>query len=277
MIEKKIKLSPNQLISLKNKGKKISALTCYDYSFATIANASEIDVLLVGDSGAMTIFGYPDTTHATIEMMESMTKAVSFGAPDKLIVGDMPFLTNRKGINVALESAERLIRAGASAIKLEGIDGHADVIKNIVQSGIPVMGHLGLTPQHVHTLGYKVQGKTQNSADMIKKQALQLQELGCFAIVLECVPNSLAKDIASSLTIPVIGIGAGKDIDGQILVLQDMLGMTVNLKQKFLRHFSNGFAEIKSIINQYHKEVSEQTYPSLKESYDIDISSKNGL
>ncbi|MFC4892060.1 3-methyl-2-oxobutanoate hydroxymethyltransferase [Pseudofrancisella aestuarii] len=271
MTKVKNKLLPSQLLNYKRNKKKISMLTCYDYSFACIANESEIDILLVGDSGVMTIFGYPDTTHATIEMMESMTKAVHSGAPNKFIVGDMPFLSNRKGIKYAVECAEKLIKAGANSIKIEGVEGHADVIEHIVNSGIPVMGHLGLTPQSVNSLGYKVQGKTIDSAELIKQQALLLQRLGCFAVVLECVPSVLAKEITELLDIPVIGIGAGKDVDGQVLVLQDMLGMTLNLKPKFVRHFFSGFTDIKTAFDKYHDEVNNISYPAQSESYDIQI------
>ena len=265
------KLSLEKLTTYKHKSRKISMLTCYDYSFACLANNSNIDLLLVGDSGVTTLLGYPDSTHANIEMIELMTKAVSFGAPNKFIVADMPFLSNRKGVNYALECADKLIKAGANAIKIEGISGHEDVIKYIVQSGIPVMGHLGLTPQSVHATGYKVQGKTTSSFELIKQQATHLQEIGCFSMVLECVPSSLGKEISKTVNIPVIGIGAGSDVDGQVLVLQDMLGMTQNLKPKFVRHFLNGAEQIQNSFNEYHSQVQSGAYPNKDESYNLTV------
>ncbi|WP_119344790.1 3-methyl-2-oxobutanoate hydroxymethyltransferase [Facilibium subflavum] len=272
VISKKQKLTPDQLIKYKQNQQKISMLTCYDYSFACIANQSDVDLLLVGDSGVMTLLGHPDTTHANVEMMSMMTKAVAFGAPDKFIIADMPFLSHRQGISHAVQCADKLIKAGANAIKIEGIDGHQEVISHLTQSGIPVMGHLGLTPQSVHSLGYKVQGKTFDQAQKIKQQALDLQHLGCFSIVLECVPDQLAKEIAELLDIVVIGIGAGAFVDGQVLVLQDMLGMTQHMKPKFVRHFLDGFSCIQAAFNQYHQAVQSGTYPTNQESYTLDIS-----
>ncbi|WP_192483733.1 MULTISPECIES: 3-methyl-2-oxobutanoate hydroxymethyltransferase [Cysteiniphilum] len=151
------------------------------------------------------------------------------------------------------------------------VNGHQEVIAHIIESGIPVMGHIGLTPQSVHSLGYKVQGKDQEAAKSLKAQALQLQEIGCFSLVMECVPNELAKEISQMLSIPVIGIGAGNDVDGQVLVLQDMLGLNSNLQPKFVRHFLNGFNDIKAAFDAYHHAVQSGDYPNKQESYDIKI------
>ncbi|WP_440616830.1 3-methyl-2-oxobutanoate hydroxymethyltransferase [Cysteiniphilum sp. 6C5] len=265
------KQSISDLQSKKLKQQKLSMLTCYDFTFAQIMNETAIDMLLVGDSGVMTQLGYPDTTHATIDMMCFMTQAVVKGAPDKLIIADMPFLAQRQGIAHAIHYADRLIKCGANAIKIEGINGHQEVIAHIVESGIPVMGHIGLTPQSVHSLGYKVQGKDQAAAKNLKEQALQLQEIGCFSLVMECVPSELAKEISQMLSTPVIGIGAGNDVDGQVLVLQDMLGLNNNLQPKFVRHFLNGFSDIKAAFDAYHHAVQSCDYPNKQESYDIKI------
>lgn len=261
------KLNPTQLRLLKGSGQKLSMITCYDYSFAYIINQTDIDLILVGDSGVMVSLGYPDTTHATIDMMAIMTKAVSTGATDKCIIADMPFLSQRQGIEHAITCADTLIKSGANAIKIEGVNGHENIIQHLVESGIPVMGHLGLTPQSVHSIGYRLQGKTDNESNKIKSQAITLQKLGCFSVVLECIPSELAAEIQAALSIPVIGIGAGKQVDGQVLVLQDMLGITQDLKPKFVRHFLNGKDLIQSAIDDYCNHVQNGDYPDTTESY----------
>ena len=261
------KLNPTQLRLLKGSCQKLSMITCYDYSFACIINQTDIDLILVGDSGVMVSLGYPDTTHATIDMMAMMTKAVSRGANHKCIIADMPFLSQRQGIEHATQCADTLIKSGANAIKIEGVNGHEKVIQHLVESGIPVMGHLGLTPQSVHSIGYRLQGKTDNESNKIKTEAIALQKLGCFSVVLECIPSELAAEIQAALSIPVIGIGAGKQVDGQVLVLQDMLGITQDLKPKFVRHFLNGKALVQSAINDYCNHVQNGDYPDTTESY----------
>ena len=262
-----MKINPQKLHCFKEKGHKLSMLTCYDYSFARLINQTNIDLVLVGDSGVMTLFGYADTTHATIEMMAIMTQAVRKGARDKCIIADMPFLSQRQGIKHATIAADRLIKSGANAVKIEGIDGHEHVIQHLVESGIPVMGHLGLTPQFVHSTGYRVQGKSESAAIIIKKQAQKLQQLGCFGIVLECVPAQLAATIQAQTSIPLIGIGAGKYLDGQVLVLHDMLGITSDINPKFVRHFLDGGSLIQSAINEYCVQVQSGDYPTQDESY----------
>src|SRR5580692_722250 len=205
----------------KVEGRKLSMVTCYDYTFASMLSRSAIDGILVGDSAAMVMHGHPSTLSATTELMRLHTEAVVRGAADKFVVADMPFLSFRKGLAAAMDSAQVLMTAGAHAVKLEGVDGHEDVIERMAQSGIPVMGHLGLQPQSVHTYGgFRVQGRSGESAREIVRQANSLEELGAFALVLECVPADLAREITEGLRIPTIGIGAGAGCDGQILVLQ---------------------------------------------------------
>lgn len=252
----------------KQNGQKISMLTCYDYTFARIVNDSEIDCLLVGDSGAMTMHGHPSTLPATVALMALHTAAVVRGAPNKFIVADMPFLSFRKGLAHGVAAAGKLMQAGAHAVKLEGAKGNLDLVRHLVDSGIPVMGHLGLTPQSVNQLGgFKVQGKAQKEQDEIYQDALDLEKAGCFSVVLECVPATLAKKISEELEIPTIGIGAGVDCDGQVLVLQDMLGMNNSFKPKFLRTYFDGVKNIQSAFNQYHQDVVGRNFPNKAESY----------
>lgn len=252
----------------KTKGQKISMLTCYDYSFAKIANDSEIDSLLVGDSLAMVMHGYPTTLNASVEMMALHTAAVAKGAPKKLIVADLPFMSYRKSLGENMTAIEQIMKAGAQAVKLEGAAGNLDLIRHCVDSGVPVMGHLGLTPQSVHQLGgFKVQGRNEKAQALIKEQARQMQEAGAFSVVLECVPSFLAREITQELAIPTIGIGAGPDCDGQVLVLQDMLGMNNDFAPKFLRKYLNACEDIKKAFNQYHSDVVHKNFPNEKESY----------
>lgn len=254
----------------KKKAKeKISMITCYDYSFAQILNETDVDCILVGDSGAMVMHGLPNTVHADNAMMHAMIASVSRGASKKFIVGDLPFLAYRKSLTANMNHVDQLMKAGAEALKLEGALGNLKLITHLVQSGVPVMGHLGLTPQSVHTLGgHKVQGKEKDAQVLIFEQAKKLEDAGCFSLVLECVPSALAKKIADTLHIPVIGIGAGRDVDGQVLVLQDLLGFNDSFKPKFLKKYFNANQIFKNIFNEYHKEVVSQTFPTTKESYE---------
>src|SRR6266852_7113785 len=225
----------------KAEGRKLSMVTCYDYTFARLLSKSPIDGILVGDSAAMVMQGHPSTLSASTELMRLHTEAVVRGAAGKFVVVDMPFLSFRKGLAATLDAAQVLMTAGANAVKLEGVDGHEDVIQRMAQSGIPVMGHLGLQPQSVHAYGgFRVQGRSDDSARDILRQATALEELGAFAVVLECVPANLAQQITQTLQIPTIGIGAGGGCEGQILVLQDLLGMNMNFHTKFARPFLDG-------------------------------------
>lgn len=252
----------------KNVNKAISMLTCYDSWSAAIIEESDIDCILVGDSLAMTMHGYDSTLPADADLMALHTAAVRRGAPNAFIVGDMPFLSYRKGLLPAMEAVEKIMRAGANAVKLEGYTGHGDIIRHIVDSGVPVMGHIGLTPQSVHQLGgYKVQGKSDDKARKLMEDAVALEEAGCFSVVLECVPASIGTDISHRLTIPTIGIGAGNGCDGQVLVLQDMLGLNNKFQPKFVRTFMKGFEGIKNALNEYDQSVKDRSFPSEEESY----------
>jgi 3-methyl-2-oxobutanoate hydroxymethyltransferase len=252
----------------KEKGQKISMLTCYDYSFARILADSEIDCILVGDSLSMVMHGFSSTLNATVEMMALHTAAVVRGANNKFVVGDLPFLSFRKDLNSNMTSIGQIMQAGANAVKLEGAKGNLELIEHVVASGVPVMGHLGLTPQSVNQLGgFKVQGKGDQEQAQIFRDAEALEKAGCFAVVLECVPAHLAKEISSSIKIPTIGIGAGVGCDGQVLVLQDMLGMNKDFHPKFLRTYWQGFEELKTVFNKFHRDVLAQEFPSKEESY----------
>jgi 3-methyl-2-oxobutanoate hydroxymethyltransferase len=261
-------VSNTDFIAAKVERRKLSMVTCYDYTFARLLAKSAIDGILVGDSAAMVMHGHPSTLSASAELMRLHTEAVSRGAPGKFIVADMPFLSFRKGPAAALDAASILMVAGAHAVKLEGVDGHEDVIQRMVQSGIPVMGHLGLQPQSMHAYGgFRVQGRTSDSARSIASQAVALEELGAFAIVLECVPANLAKEISESLPIPTIGIGAGSGCDGQILVLQDLLGMNTDFRPKFARPFLDGERCVVDTLARFDKAVKAGTFPAAEESY----------
>jgi 3-methyl-2-oxobutanoate hydroxymethyltransferase len=260
-------MTPFHLKHTKNQ-RKLSMITCYDATSARVLSETDIDILLVGDSVSMVVHGYDSTVHATLEMMVAHTAAVARGCRNKVIVADMPFLAHRKGLSFAMDNADRLMKAGAHAIKLEGVRGHEEIIKNLVEAGIPVMGHLGLTPQSVHQLGgYKVQGKTPENAEVIQQGAQLLEKLGCFSIVLECIPKLLAQTITKSLSIPTIGIGAGPHTDGQVLVYQDLLGLNDVLKPKFVRTFLSGKDLVKIAVNTYHQTVLSGDFPTDKESY----------
>jgi 3-methyl-2-oxobutanoate hydroxymethyltransferase len=254
--------------AFKNSGRKISMITCYDNWSAKILNKTEVDCILVGDSLAMVMHGYTTTIQATVGMMALHTSAVARGAEDKFIVGDMPFLANRKSLNVAMNAVEKIMKAGAHAVKIEGAKGNLKLIQHIVESGVPVMGHLGLTPQSIHQIGgFKVQGRSPKEYGDLIKDAQDLENAGCFALVLECVPSKLAIEVTSKLSIPTIGIGAGDSTDGQVLVLQDMLGTNPDFTPKFLRKYMNGFESIQKAVNQYHNDVQSQKFPNEKESY----------
>lgn len=252
----------------KKSAEKISMVTCYDYWSARILNQSDVDTLLVGDSLAMVVHGYTSTVHATVAMMATHTAAVRRGAEDKFIVADMPFLSMRKGLLPAMEAASDLIQAGANCLKIEGAAGHLDIVAHMVESGVPVMGHLGLTPQSVEAFGgHKVQGRGSQAAAELTDAARSLQQAGVFALVLECVPAELATVLSQELSIPTIGIGAGAGTDGQVLVLQDLLGMDPEFKPRFLRHYAQGYSVVHEAVNTFHEDVRAQRFPCAQESY----------
>src|ERR1700733_3503828 len=240
--------------------RRLSMVTCYDYTFARLLAKTAIDGILVGDSAAMVMHGHDSTLSASVDLIRLHTEAVARGAGDKFVIADMPFLSYRKGVAAALDAAQSLMTAGAHAGKLEGVDGHEDVIQRLVESGIPVMGHLGLQPQSVRAYGgFRVQGRSEESARDICRKASVLEELGAFAIVLECVPARLACEITKTLRIPTIGIGAGAGCDGQILVLQDLLGLSVDFQPKFTRPFLYGASNVLDAVAHFDEAVKAGT------------------
>src|SRR6476619_563212 len=253
---------------MKDEGRRISMVTCYDYSSARAVAESSIDCILVGDSVAMTMHGFSNTLSATTSMMALHTAAVVRGAPSKFIVADLPFLSYRKGLKAAMDSVHELMSAGAHAVKLEGVRGHAEIIRHIVESGVPVMGHLGLTPQSLHGLGgMKIQARTNAAVKILAAEARELETAGCFALVLECVPAEAARQVTKLLKIPTIGIGAGSGVSGQVLVYQDMIGLNPGFKPKFLRTYANTFDIIQAALNAYDQDVKSGSFPSDSESY----------
>jgi 3-methyl-2-oxobutanoate hydroxymethyltransferase len=260
--------SSRDFLAAKAEGRKLSMVTCYDYTFARLLSRSVVDAILVGDSAAMVMHGYPSTLSASVELMAMHTEAVARGSGDKFVVADMPFLSFRKGLAEALDAASDLMKAGARAVKLEGVEGHEDVIERMVESGIPVMGHLGLQPQSIHAYGgYRVQGRNEDAAQSIARQAAALEACGAFAIVLECVPAKLACEITRSIHIPTIGIGAGAGCDGQILVLQDLLGMNVDFRPRFARPFLDGEGAVLQALERFDEAVKTGAFPTVEESY----------
>jgi 3-methyl-2-oxobutanoate hydroxymethyltransferase len=249
--------------------KKITMVTCYDTWSAKIIDNTNVDSVLVGDSLAMVMHGFPNTLHATVTMMAMHTAAVARGITKKVIVADMPFMSTRGSLDQAVAAAQALMTAGAHAIKIEGADGHEKLIEHLVNSGIPVMGHLGLTPQSVFTLGgFKVQGRTDKQVEALMKDAKTLENSGCFSLVLECVPNTVGREVTNSLSISTIGIGAGPDTSGQVLVLQDLLGLNGEFKPKFLRKFAPGESIINEAINNFCSQVNDRQFPNALESYE---------
>lgn len=252
----------------KAAGEKITMVTCYDYTSGLIIDKTDTDCILVGDSLSMTMHGHPTTVQATIEMMTMHTAAVARGAKSKFIVGDLPFLSYRKSLSDNVNAVQSLMQAGAHAVKLEGASGNTGFIQHLADSGVPVMGHIGLTPQFVHLLGgYHVQGKTDESAKRLLEEALALQEAGCFALVLECVPSDLAAKISRTLKIATIGIGAGPDTDGQVLVFQDLLGLNTEFKPKFVKQYMDGAGLFVNAIDTYNKEVRKGAFPDADHSF----------
>jgi len=247
---------------MKNEGRKISMVTCYDYSSARAVAESSIDCILVGDSLAMLMHGHPTTLSATTAMMALHTAAVARGAPSKFIVADLPFLSYRKGLKDAMDAVQELMTAGAHAVKLEGVRGHAEIVRHIIDSGVPVMGHLGLTPQSINLIGgMKVQARNDAAVEILVTQALELEAAGCFSLVLECVPSGAARKVTDLLKIPTIGIGAGASVSGQVLVYQDVLGLNPGFRPKFLRSYADMFGMIQAALNAYNRDVKGGASP----------------
>ena len=247
----------------KAAGEPITMLTCYDYTFARLFNDTDLDMLLVGDSAAMTVHGHESTVPATIAMMVSHCQGVVRGAPDKFIVGDLPFLSYRGERQASVQAVMALMQTGVQAVKLEGGDAHnLTLIRHLVASGVPVMGHIGLTPQAVHQLGgYKVQGREIAAQQALLQQAKDLTDAGCFAVVLECVPTALATKITQTISIPTIGIGAGEQCDGQVLVMQDLLGLNQDFKPKFVKRYLDGKQLVQTAVSEYVRQVQQREFP----------------
>ncbi len=253
---------------MKSAGERISMVTCYDSTSARIVAASNVDCILVGDSLAMTMHGQETTLEATPELMAQHVAAVRKGAPEKFIVGDMPFLAHRGSLDRTMDAIRIIMKAGAQAVKIEGIEGAEDVIRHIVDSGVPVMGHLGLTPQSIHEFGgFKVQGKQADAKEILLNQAERLQTCGAFALVFECIPAEVAKHVTDRLRIPTIGIGAGAGCSGQVLVMQDLLGLNIQFAPRFVRKYLEGFALLKEAFDHFDRDVKSGEFPSEKESY----------
>ena len=275
MVKKTVTIFQN----LKNNNEKIAMLTAYDYSTAKVLDEAEIDGILVGDSLAMVALGYENTYNITIDEMLIFIKAVARGAQNSFIVGDMPFMSYNLSIEQGLENAGKMIAAGANAVKIEGCNEHILALtKRLVESGIPVLAHLGLTPQLLNTLGgYKIQGKTAEQAEIILECAKKLEEAGAFAIVLELMPAESAEYITKNLRIPTIGIGAGVNCDGQIVVTDDILGKFTNFAPKFVKRFVNLHDVVLDGVRKYSQEVKDLEFPSKKESFELNENEKDKL
>lgn len=269
-IHKEIKkITTETLRQMKIKRDKISMLTAYDYTTAKMVDAGGVDAILVGDSAANVMAGYETTLPITLDQMIYHAQSVVRGVQRALVVVDLPFGTYQSNPDKALESAVRIMKeTEAHAVKLEGGREVAEAIQKIINAGIPVMGHLGLTPQSIYQLGtYKVRAKETKEADKLLQDAKLLEELGCFALVLEKIPATLAQKVTEYISIPTIGIGAGQNCDGQVLVYQDMVGMNPGFAPKFLRKYLDLYTEITEAIAQYVKEVKTQKFPNENESY----------
>lgn len=255
----------------KEDGDKITMLTCYDYSMAKLIDSAGINMILVGDSLGQVVLGYPDTLPVTMEDMLHHTKAVCRGVTDTFVVADMPFMSYQTSVYDAVVNAGRLMKEGrANAVKLEGGATVCDQIRAIVDASIPVVAHIGLTPQSVNAFGgFKVQGKSEEAAQKLLDDAKAVQEAGAFMVVLECVPEKLATLISQELTIPTIGIGAGAGCDGQVLVYMDMLAMFTDFKPKFVKQFANVGEQMVTAFKSYIDETKAGTFPAQEHTYKI--------
>ena len=263
------KVTTNTLQKMKASGEKITMLTAYDFSFAKIIDGAGIDVILVGDSASNVMAGNETTLPITLEQMIYHAQSVIRGIDRCLVVVDMPFGSYQSNSDIALASAIRIMKeTGGHSVKLEGGEEVVDSIKRIVSAGIPVMGHLGLTPQSIYKFGtYTVRAKEEDEANKLRKDAKLLEEAGCFAIVLEKIPAALAKEVSESISIPTIGIGAGGNCDGQVLVMHDMLGINTEFKPRFLRQYLNIHEQATKAVQQYIKDVKRKDFPNEGEQY----------
>jgi 3-methyl-2-oxobutanoate hydroxymethyltransferase len=263
------RITTHTLQRMKGAGTKISMLTAYDYSFATIIDGAGIDVILVGDSASNVMAGHETTLPITLDQMIYHASSVIRGVKRCLVVVDLPFGSYQSNSDIALASAIRIMKeTGAHAIKLEGGEEVVESVRRIIGAGIPVMGHLGLTPQSIYKFGtYNVRAKEEAEAARLRADAKRLQDVGCFGLVLEKIPAALAKDVSESLQIPTIGIGAGPHCDGQVLVMHDMLGINTEFKPRFLRQYLNLHEQITGAVQQYIQDVRANDFPNEKESY----------
>ena len=269
-VNKEVKrITTNTLQKMKEAGEKISMLTAYDFSFAKIIDGGGIDVILVGDSASNVMAGHETTLPITLDQMIYHASSVIRAVERCLVVVDLPFGSYQSNSDIALASAIRIMKeTGGHSIKLEGGKEALDAIKKIVSAGIPVMGHLGLTPQSIYKFGtYAVRAKEEEEAEKLKKDAQLLEKAGCFAIVLEKIPATLAKEVSESLSIPTIGIGAGSDCDGQVLVMHDMLGINTEFKPRFLRQYLNIHEQATKAVQQYITDVKSKDFPDETEQY----------
>lgn len=259
------------IIKMKKDGKKISAITSYDYTLASLCDKSGIDILLVGDSAGMVMLGYENTIPVTMEQMCMFTEAVSRARKNALLVADLPFMSYQASIEDAIKNSGRLIRSGADAVKLEGGISMSETINAIVDVGIPVMGHIGLQPQTTMlSEGYKVQGRTKDAAIKLIEDAKKLEEAGVFSIALEMISHEVAQIISETVSVPTIGIGSGVGCDGQILVVQDLLGMFEKIKPKFAKRYLSLSEDIVKAVENYKKDVETGTFPTQENWFSMD-------
>jgi 3-methyl-2-oxobutanoate hydroxymethyltransferase len=267
------KVTHLELRKMKEQGERIAMLTAYDYSFARLCDQAGIDILLVGDSLGMVIQGQKNTLPVTMEHMiyhcQAVARGVEAASGRAMVVGDLPFMSYQSDLDEAMRNAGRLIKEGqAEAVKLEGGAEYVELVSKLVRVGIPVMGHLGLTPQSLHALGgFKVQGRDDLAAQRLKSDALALAEAGCFSLVLEGIPQELGAEITESLTIPTIGIGAGPECDGQVLVIYDLLGMNEEFRPRFVKRYENFAVRIRTAIDSYVGEVRSGAFPGPEHSF----------
>ena len=269
-VNKEIKrVTTNTLQEMKQRGEKISMLTAYDYSMATIVDAAGTDIILVGDSASNVMAGHETTLPITLDQMIYHASSVVRAAKRALVIVDLPFGSYQGNSKEALNSAIRIMKeAGAHGVKIEGGVEIAESVTRILTAGIPVMGHLGLTPQSIYKFGtYTVRAKEEQEAQKLREDAIKLQELGCFGIVLEKIPAQLAKEVTESVSIPIIGIGAGKYCDGQVLVIHDMLGLNKGFKPRFLRQYADLYTVMNDAIKNYIEDVKSEDFPNEKEQY----------
>jgi len=274
-----MRVTLSQIKEMKPRGERITMLTAYDYTTAQLLDRAGIDMLLVGDSLGMVVLGYESTLPVTMEDMIHHTRAVTRGTQRAFVVADMPFMTYHASIPEAIHNAGRFLQeAGAQAVKIEGGVSMAETMKRIVECGIPVMGHIGLTPQSINQLGgFKVQGKTSEAAARLIADAKALEEAGTFAIVIECVPASLSKLITERVSVPTIGIGAGVHCDGQVQVISDLIGLFADFIPKHAKQYAKLGEEIRSAAARYIGEVKSSAFPTAKESFAMDESILSGL